>query len=121
MKELLDLCNKFFDPPFTYRRFLALGGFLAVLFGGLYGYETYTASFRLSRLQKSAELLVRLRDFETNSVSVSPALQQSMKLLEERTAATIEATPNLPEWKPTKLRFSLDSFWMFLAGNSGTM
>ena len=118
MKELFDLCNKFFDPPFSYRRFLALGGLLALLFGGLYGYEAYTASFRLSRLQKSADLLVRLHDLETNTVTGSPALQHSMKLLQERAAATIEATPNLPEWRPTKLRFSLDSAWMFLAGSA---
>ena len=101
---------------FTWRRFLALLIVVALLFLGFSFYERYTSSFRLSRLRKSAELLIKVHEMELAMTKSSPELQRASRALVEQSIHAVEITPISLDVLPTTLRFSTDYLWKFLAG-----
>jgi len=101
---------------FTWRRFLALVIVVALLFLGFSFYERYTSSFRLSRLQKSAELLIKVHEMEQAMTNGSPELQRASRALVEQSIHAVEIAPISLDVLPTTLRFSTDYLWKFLAG-----
>lgn len=118
MTDLLEALFKFFGEPLTLRRIAIFSLIVGATLGGFVFYEAYTASFRLGRLQKSADLLVRLQELEAGGTNGTAESQRARKLLWERTLAAIEATPVRLELLPAKLTLSLDSLWKFLAGSA---
>lgn len=101
---------------FTWRRFLAFLIFVGLLFLGFLVYERYTASFQLSRLQKSAELIITIHNMEMSITNGSTAIQKAGHSLAEQSIQAVEAKPLSLDILPTTLRFSTDYLWKFLAG-----
>lgn len=118
MTDLFEALFKFFSEPLTLRRAFVFSLIAGATIGGIVFYEAYTASFRLGRLQKSAELLARLQELETNGTNGPPEIQRARQQLRELTLTTIEMTPARLELVPSKLSLSLDSLWKFLAGSA---
>ena len=118
MTDLFEALFKFFSEPLTLRRGFIFSLIVGGAVGGIVLYEAYTASFRLGRLQKSADLLARLQEVENSGANGTPEIQRARKLLQELTLATIETTPVRLELVPSKLTLSLDSLWKFLAGSA---
>ena len=68
VKEIVEVVTEF-----TWRKFFALLVVLAILVVFFSGYERYTSSFRLSRLQKSAELIAKLQEIDLTITNNSQA------------------------------------------------
>jgi hypothetical protein len=101
---------------FTWRRFLALIILFGLLVLGFSLYERYTSTFRLSRLQRSAELLIKVHEMESAITNGSPELQHASHMLVDRSIHAVEIEPLSLDVLPTRLRFSTDYLWKFLAG-----
>jgi len=113
MKEIYEAVIKAFFAEFTWRRLFAGFVLLAVI---LLVYERYTCSFRLSRLQKATELLLRLQEVQSSKTNSTPDMQRAWTALASQAAKAIEAEPPSFEFIPAKLTFSTDSLRKFLAG-----
>ncbi len=88
-------------------------------FVGFLAFERYTASFRLSRLQKEVDVLTRLMEIEKSSGNEpSKELQKARKALIEHTAGIIAEQPVSLAFVPSSLRFSIESFWKFIASGA---
>jgi len=85
----------------------------------LVGYERYTATFRLGRLQKESDLLARLQEIQMRSTNaMTPELIRIQAVLLTNAARTIGERPISLEFVPTKLTFSFDSLWKCFWGGS---
>jgi hypothetical protein len=84
----------------------------------LSGYERYTSSFTLSRLQKSAELIAKLQEMELTIKNNSPELQSDYRALVTQASEAIKTKPLSLDILPTTLRFSMDIVWKFFAGGA---
>ncbi len=101
---------------FTWRRVLALLILLGLLFLGFSLYERYTLSFQLSRLQRSAELLMTIHKMESTVTSGNPEIRRASQKLAEQSIHAVETKPLSLDILPSTLRFSTDYLWKFLAG-----
>jgi hypothetical protein len=118
MKEVLELCLKLFSEPVTARRlfkFLAVAVFAT---GALIMFERYTATFRLARLHKEAELVARLEEIEARGTNHTAELERAQKQLRDQVVQTIEAEPVNVTVLPLTLKFSMDNLWKFFAGGA---
>ena len=107
-----------FVCEFTWRKFFASLVVLAVMVAILSGYERYTSSFTLSRLQKSAELIAKLQEMELTIKNNSPELQSDYRALVTQASEAIKTKPLSLDILPTTLRFSMDIVWKFFAGGA---
>lgn len=117
MKDMLEALFKF-GSEFTWRKLLALILLGAVAFGIFLLYERYTSSFRLSRLQKASDLLIRLQEIEVHRTNSTPELERARIALMTQAAKAIEESPLSLEFIPMKLTFSVENAWKFLAGGA---
>lgn len=114
MTDFLTELLKFFQTPT--RSKLVVG--FAVVFVALCGfaiYEHYTASFRLDRLQKEANLVAHLQEIEIRGTNDPPELRQLESSLLTQTQRIISEEPTL-FFTPPKITLSLELLWKFLAG-----
>jgi hypothetical protein len=114
MTDFLEALLKFFTE-FTWKRLLALIIVLVVTFGLFSLFERYTSSFRLGRLQKAADLLVKVQEIENNT-NRPPELELARHALIEQTVEAIKTEPLTLEFVPATLKFSMDTVWKFAAG-----
>jgi hypothetical protein len=105
-----------FFSEFTWRRFFALLVVAALLFMAFSLFERYTSSFRLGRLQKSAELISKIQAIETTITNSSLELQRDYRALIAQATEAVEVKPISLDVLPSTLRFSMDDVWKFLAG-----
>ena len=90
---------------------------IVIALGFLVAYEYYTASFRLGRLQKETDLLVRLQEVQMQGTNIiSPELIHLRAVLLTNVTKTIEEKPISLDFVPSKLTFSFDSVRKFFAG-----
>jgi hypothetical protein len=110
-KEVVEVVTEF-----TWRKFFALLVVLAILLVAFSGYERYTSSFRLSRLQKSAELIAKLQEIDLTITNNSRELQGDYLALVAQANEAITTKPLSLDILPTTLHLSMDVLWKFLAG-----
>jgi competence protein ComGC len=108
---------KIFSEP-TWRKIAMVLSLVLASLVALLVYERYTASFRLSRLQKETELLTRLQEIQNRGTNRSPDLDRAQMALVVQTVQAIEEKPFALEFVPTRLTFSMDSLWKFFAGGT---
>jgi hypothetical protein len=113
VKEIVEVVTEF-----TWRKFFALLVVLAIMIVAFSGYERYTSSFRLSRLQKSAELIAKLQEIDLTITNNSQELQSDYRALVAQANEAITTKPLSLDIFPTTLRFSMDVLWKFLAGGA---
>ena len=118
MTGLLEAWIKLFSEPLTWRRLVLLSSILGLIIAGISTFEHYTWSFRLARLEKSADLLVRLQESEARGTNDSVEVRRARKLLMEQTLQAIEARPITLIVVPSTLSFSMNSVWKFFAGGA---
>lgn len=115
MKDVIESIFKF-GSEFTWRKFLTLVVVSLLAFGAFLLFERYTSSFRLSRLQKASDLLVRLQEIEQKGTNNSPELIRARQTLMNEAIKAIEEKPVSLDFIPSKLVFSWEYLWKFLAG-----
>jgi hypothetical protein len=71
-------------------------------------FERYTSSFRLTRLQRSAELIAKLQETNLTITNSSQELQADYKALVIQANEAITVKPLSLDILPTKLHLSLD-------------
>jgi len=113
VKEVVEVVTEF-----TWRKFFALLVVLAVAVSAFYGYERFTASISLNRLQKSAELIAKLQEIDLTITNNSQELQKDYKALVAQANEAIETKPFSLDVVPTTLHFSMDALLKFLAGGA---
>jgi hypothetical protein len=111
VKEIVEVLTEF-----TWKKFFIFLGLLTALIVGLLAYEGYTSSFRLSRLQKSAELVAKLQEIDLTITNNSQGLQNAYQALVVQANEAIATKPLSLDVLPTTLRISMDTVWKFLAG-----
>jgi hypothetical protein len=111
LEKLLELFSEF-----TWRRFFALVVVAFVVLLAFSLFERYTSSFRLGRLQRSAELIAKIQEIELAMTNASPELKNAYKALVSQATEAIETKPLSLDFVPSTLHFSLDILWKFLAG-----
>jgi hypothetical protein len=85
----------------------------------LIGYERYTATFRLGRLQKEANLITQLQEIQARGTNMmTPQLNELEATLLTNATLTIQESPISLKYVPSRLTFSFDSLWKFLFGAS---
>src|SRR5689334_20686099 len=116
MSDFFEALFKFFSE-FTWRKLAGVFLVLIVCFGGFSLYERYTSSFKLSRLQKATELLLRIQEAQANApTNAPPELDRARNALLAQALKAIEETPMTFEVLPSKLSFSVDTPLKFFAG-----
>jgi hypothetical protein len=113
LKELLKFLSEF-----TWRKLLLLVCIAAVGLGGFSLWERYTSSFRLGRLQKAADLMVRLQELQAHGTNSTPELERAKATLVTQAVQAIEEKPLTLDILPSTLKLSVDSLWRFLAGSA---
>lgn len=71
-------------------------------------FERYTSSFRLTRLQRSAELIAKLQETNLTITNSSQEFQADYKALVIQANEAITVKPLSLDILPTKLHLSLD-------------
>jgi len=90
---------------------------LVIVTGGFLAYERFTGAFRLGRLQKEAALLSQLQEVQARATNaLTPELIQLKGTLFTNASKTINEDRFSLNFVPSKLNFSFDSLWKFLAG-----
>lgn len=115
MADFFTELLKILGTPTRARLFglLFLMGFCTL---ALLSYERYTATFRLSRLEKQTELLTRIRELQMQGTNSAPELEKARRALIDQAIQVIEEKPITLEFVPSKLSFSMDSLKKFFAG-----
>jgi hypothetical protein len=103
---------------FTWRRFFALVSVVFVFFILFSLYERYTSSFRLGRLQKSAELIAKIQEIEIGITNSSPAVRQDYEALVAQASEAIRDKPLSLDFIPNTLRLRVDAISKFFAGGA---
>jgi len=117
MSALLEKLLVFFSE-FTWRRFFALLVVAALLFVAFSLFERYTSSFRLSRLQKTADLISKIQEIELTITNASPEVRSDYKAVVAQVTDAVNSKPLSLDFIPSTLHFSMDGFWKFIAGGS---
>ena len=105
---------------FTFKRFLAVCCVFALIFSTVFFYEKYTNNFKLSRLQKSVEILRVLQEVKTNNIENNDSLLPIYKDIENE-LATLSDPSNpaslsfAPKFLGFKKFFSTFSVWLLFA------
>jgi hypothetical protein len=87
--------------------------------GLLVMYERYTATMGLGRLQREADLIVRLEEIQSRVTNaMTPDIIHLNAVLLTNATRTIQEKPISLEFVPSKLTFSFDSLWKCLWGGS---
>ena len=115
MDDIFAELLRYFHKPSLSKILTVLGilgaGLLAVLC-----YELYTASFRLERLQKAADLFVRLEEIRLHGTNSPPEMRRAYTALIDQTTEAIEEKPVSLRHLFAQFTLSTDSLWKFLAG-----
>ena len=115
MDDIFAELLKYFHKPSLTKILTALGllgvGLLAVLC-----YELYTSSFRLDRLQKAADLFVRLEEIRLHGTNNPPEMRRAYTVLIAQTTEAIEEKPVSLRNLLAQITSSTDSLWKFSAG-----
>lgn len=128
---MLEPIVAFFErliSDFSWRRLLFVLTLVGVTIAGLWMYETYTASFRLARMEKEISLLERLAALsERAPISKDPALRSVYTGLQGKLSSGAASSESLAVFSPAaKKSLAAASAWfllallVFLAGRSGT-
>ena len=119
MAGFFEALFKFFSE-FTWRKLLAVIVVVCVVFVGFSLFERYTSSFRLTRLQKAADLLIRVQELQARGTNNSPEVDHATGVLISQVTRAVETEPTTInfEFVPSRLTFSIDWFWKFLAGSA---
>ena len=115
MANFFEALFKFLSE-FTWPKLRAVFIVIMLLLGLFSLYEWYTASFRFSRLQKAADLLMRLEELHQKSTNGSPELDRARTILTAQSLKAIEEKPLSLQFVPSNLRVSTKVLWRFLAG-----
>ena len=114
MKEFLEAAIAFF-AELTWKRFrgvLILFCVIAVMFGL---FDSYTSYFTLSRLSRSAELIVQVQAIEANTAKRTPELEQAYKSLCGQVLEAVSAKPWTLRMTPPSTQVPYSRLWKFLA------
>jgi hypothetical protein len=117
MDKLVERLAEFFSE-FTWPRFFALLVVISLLVVAFSLFERYTSSFRLGRLQRTADLISKIQEIETTITNATPELRADYKALLAQTTEAVNSKPISLDFIPGTLRFSIDGLWKFLAGGS---
>ena len=98
--------------------FFALLILVALLFVAFSLFERYTSSFRLGRLQKTADLISKIQEVELTITNNTPELRNDYNVLMSQVTEAVNAKPLTLDFIPGTLHFSMDYLWKFLAGGS---
>lgn len=114
-----NLVDKLFDcfSEFTWKRFFALVVVIALMLISFSLFERYTSSFRLNRLQKSVELLIKVQEIEKTATTGSPEIKRASKEIMKQTLEAIEVKPLSLDIFSSTFTFSIDHLWKFIAGS----
>lgn len=115
MSDLLTELLKFFSKP-SWRKVITLGCLVIGAIVVLFGYEHYTASFRLSRLQKGADLLASLQKLQNDGTNNTTEFKRAYTALMAQTIEAVEDKPISLKFIPSPFIFSIESLWRFVAG-----
>jgi len=89
-----------------------------VVFGLVCFYEWFTASFRITRLQKATELLLRVQELQNRGTNMAPDLEAARRTLIQQVKAVIEEKPTLPSLALLKPGSTVAPVLKFVAGGS---
>lgn len=115
MTDIFALLLKYFTNP-SWRKLFTVFSVLVILLIAMLLYERYTSSVRLNRLQKAADLLVRLEEIKLHGTNNPPELQRAYGTLMAQTIETIEEKPLSLSYLLSKFTWSVDGLWKFAAG-----
>ncbi len=117
MDKLVERLAEFFSE-FTWPRFFALLVVISLLIMAFSLFERYTSSFRLGRLQRTADLISKIQEIETTITNATPELRADYKALLAQTTEAVNSKPVSLDFIPSTLRFSMDGLLKFVAGGS---
>lgn len=115
MDELTKIFTWIIDNP-SWKKAVFFIVFIAMVISGVAFYEYYTASFRLARIQKEAELLTHLRQIPIQDTNIVISLAEAQNLLITRTEDIIKERPLSSVLVIPEFEFSKQNLWNFLAG-----
>lgn len=117
MADFFSELLKFFSK-LSWRKLFALLVFAVVALAVLFLYEQYTASFRLSRLQKATDLLAHLQEIQAHGTNSTRDFQRAYAAVLAQTIEAVEEKPISLKFIPSTYTFSMDSLWRFIAGGA---
>lgn len=103
---------------FSWRKFFVLVGLIVLLLFFLSLYERFTSSFRLARLNRTAELIAKMRDLEASVTNCSVTVREDYKELLKQVDEAVKFKPLSLDVIPSRITFSMDGLWKFLAGSA---
>jgi hypothetical protein len=117
MSGFFEALFKFFSE-FTWRKLgaLIIVGVCTVVALSLY--ERYTSSFRINRLQRVTELLLKVRELEDKHAEAGSDLELARTTLIKQVIEAVQQKPITLDVLPTTIRLSVDDAWHFLAGSA---
>lgn len=115
MKEVIEIILKAFSE-LTLRRFISLILILFMFAIGFMGYERFTSSFSLARIQKSVELLTNIE--ELRSRDLDPESKALCDILLEQLQKAVAANPLSIRIVSEPFIVRTVIFWKFLFGGA---
>ena len=118
MGEFLAELTKLLNTP-TRRKVLTVLGILLLCAAVILIYERYTATFRLSRLQKEHELLIRLEEVQKGQTNYNNELRLAREALTTHTVELLQEKPLSLAFVSANLTLSWDTAVKFIFSSLG--